>query len=75
MKEGMLWYDSQENVDVKDKIISAIEFFESKYGYVPKKCFVNPVTLGKTINLDEKTEILPNNHVIANHFWLEFTSK
>ena len=74
MKEGMLWYDDQKDVSIKNKIISAIKFFESKYGYVPEKCFVNPVTLGKPFKLNNKTEILADNYVIANHFWLEFTS-
>jgi len=75
MNEGMLWYDNQGNVDIKDRIISAIKFFESKYGYVPEKCFVNPATLENPMELNDKTKVLPNNCVIVNHFWLEFISK
>jgi hypothetical protein len=75
MKEGMLWYDNQGNVDIRDRITSAVKFFELKYGYVPKKCFVNPVTLEKPLELDDKTKVLPNERVIVNHFWLEFVSE
>jgi len=75
MNEGMLWYDNQGNVDIKDRIISAVKFFESKYGYVPEKCFVNPVTLENPLELNDKTKVLPNDRVIVNHFWLEFISE
>ena len=75
MKEGLLWYDNQVNIDVKERITSAVKFFESKYGYVPKKCFVNPVTLEKPLELDRKIKVIPNDRVMVNHIWLEFSSE
>ena len=75
MKEGLLWYDNQENVDIKERIASAVKFFESKYGYLPKKCFVNPVTLEKPLELDKKIKVLLNDRVIVNHIWLEFSTE
>ena len=74
MKEGLLWYDNQKNVDIKERISSAVAYFESKYGYLPEKCFVNPSTLGKPIELGERLKVVPNERVIVNHFWLEFSS-
>lgn len=75
MKEGLLWYDNQKNVDIKERIESAVKFFESKYGYLPKKCFVNPVTLEKPLELDKKIKVLLNDRVIVNHIWLEFSTE
>ncbi len=75
MKEGLLWYDNQENVDVRERIASAVKFFESKYGYLPKRCFVNPVTLEKPLELDKKIKVLLNDRVIVNHIWLEFSTE
>jgi hypothetical protein len=75
MKKGLLWYDNQKNVDIKERISSAIDFFESKYGYLPGKCFVNPETLGKPLELGNKIKVIPNECVLANHFWLEFSTE
>jgi hypothetical protein len=75
MREGLLWYDNQRNIDLKERIASAVKFFESKYGYLPKKCFVNPATLEKPLELDRKIKVLPNHRVIVNHIWLEFFSE
>jgi len=75
MKEGLLWYDNQGNIDLKERITSAVKFFESKYGYLPKKCFVNPATLEKPFEMERKTKVFPSDRVIVNHIWLEFSSE
>ena len=75
MKEGLLWYANQGNVDLRERITSAVKFFESKYGYLPKKCFVNPAALEKPLEMDRKIKVLPNDRVIVNHIWLEFSSE
>jgi len=75
MKEGLLWYDNQGNIDLKERIMSAVKFFESKYGYLPKKCFVNPATLKEPLEMDRKIKVFPNDRVIVNHIWLEFSSE
>ena len=75
MKEGLLWYDNQGNIDLKERIMSAVKFFESKYGYLPKKCFVNPATLEEPLEMDRKIKVFPNDRVIVNHIWLEFSSE
>ena len=75
MKEGLLWYDSQRDIDLEERITYAVKFFESKYGYLPNKCFVNPDILEEPLELDRKIKILPNDRVMINHIWLEFSSK
>jgi hypothetical protein len=74
MKEGLLWYDNQGDLDLEKRITSAVKFFESKYGYFPNKCFVNPDTLDERLELDRKIKILPSDRVMINHIWLEFSS-
>ena len=75
MKEGLLWYDNQGNIDLKERITYAVKFFEAKYGYLPKKCFVNPATLEKPLEMDKKIKVFPSDRVIVNHIWLEFSSE
>ena len=75
MKEGLLWYDNQGKIDLKDRIMSAVKFFESKYGYLPEKCFVNPATLEKPFEMERKIKVFPSDLVIVNHIWLEFSSE
>lgn len=75
MKEGLLWYDSQRDIDLEERITYAVKFFESKYGYLPNKCFVNPDILEEPLELDRKIKILPSDRVMVNHIWLEFSSK
>jgi hypothetical protein len=73
MKQGMLWYDNQSNVGFEKRINSALEFFESKYGYLPEKCFVHPDTLEEPLEMNQNVKILTNDRVMANHIWLEFS--
>jgi len=75
MKEGLLWYDSQRDIGLEKWIASAVKFFESKYGYFPNKCFVNPETIEDSLELDKRIKILPSDRVMINHIWLEFSSK
>jgi hypothetical protein len=74
MKEGLLWYDNQKNVDLKERISSAVKYFENKYGYLPEICYINPITMGKEIEQNESIKVIPNDRVILNHFWLEFST-
>lgn len=75
MKEGMLWYDNQNLIDVAEKITSAIDFFQSKYGFLPAKCYLNPQNLEEEQDLENEVKVLTSERVIVNHIWLEFPSK
>ena len=72
MREGMLWFDDEKQVDMKDKVSKAINFFQSKYGQLPRACYVHPLSLDKEIILDESIKVYPNTRMIKNHIWLEF---
>ena len=74
MKEGLLWYDSQKNVGINERITTAVKYFEKKYGYLPEKCYVNPDTMGKELHEGEQTKVITDERVIINHFWLEFST-
>ena len=72
MREGMLWFDDEKQVEMKDKVSKAINFFQSKYGQLPHACYVHPLSFDKEIILDESIKVHPNARVIKNHIWLEF---
>jgi len=75
MKEGLLWYDSRGIEDVREKVLSAVDYFSAKYGCLPEKCYVHPDELEKgSIELDNKVKVVQNPRVTNNHIWLEFPS-
>ena len=72
MKEGMLWYDNLSNENVGERIMSAINFFESKYGFLPEKCYLNPKSMNGEFEVNSSVKVLKSKRVMVNHIWLEF---
>lgn len=72
MKEGMLWYDSNRKSAVEDRLNQAIDYFISKNGHPPLRCYVNPAMIEEPITLRDTIKIVPNERIIKNHFWLEY---
>lgn len=72
MQQGMLWYDEGEESEMRERISRAVKFFQSKYGYLPRVCYVHPEELEAGITVDEQVKIEPNARMIKHHIWLEF---
>ena len=75
MQEGMLWYDNENQKEMREKISNAVDFFQAKYGQLPDICYVHPEEFVSEIVIDEKIKIQPNERVIKHHIWLEFPEK
>ena len=75
MKEGMLWYDSHRNGSIEERIAAAIDFFESKYGFLPQMCYLNPKDMEESVVLNSKVKVIKNQKVLVNHIWMEFPVK
>ena len=69
MDIGMLWFDSNHELSVSDRVERAAKYYEEKYGRVATLCFVHPLTLAEPSRAG-RTEIQPLDAVQPNHFWL-----
>ena len=69
MDIGMLWFDSNQELAVSDRVERAANYYEEKYGRVATLCFVHPSTLTEPSKAG-RTEIQPMDAVQPNHFWL-----
>lgn len=72
MREGMLWYDSENQKGIKEKIAEAVDFFQTKYGYLPCACYVNPQSLNGELSFNTWVKVESSERIIKNHIWLEF---
>ena len=73
----MLWYDDDPKRSLEEKLARAIEHMRSKYGQIPKLCFVHPSAIsglqGKqpVVTVDGmKIKLVPQRRVLRNHFSL-----
>jgi len=71
MKNGMLWYDNQSMKPVEDRVQKAVDYFIAKYGHPPFCCFVHPDMLAEPMQLKDAVKVIPDQHVLKNHIWLE----
>ena len=72
MRKGMLWYDNENQRNMKEKIANAIDFFQSKYGHLPHVCYVNPQSLDGELSFNAQVKVESSERIIKNHIWLEF---
>lgn len=75
MNQGMLWYDNQTGQPVEKRLKQAIDYFISKYGHPPLCCFVHPEMLDQPIHFNDGIKVIPDEHILKNHIWLEISSE
>ena len=70
MKTGMLWFDNNNKIDLKTKIIKASDYYREKYGQAPELCFVHPSMLVDKLKKAQGVAVVPSQKVLPNHLWL-----
>ena len=71
MNIGMLWYDSDPQKELEDKVDQAASYYHEKYGKEPDLCFIHPSM--KDIEEGEQAgdvEIRSSGTVLPNYFWI-----
>lgn len=70
MNIGMLWQDDSKT-DLYGKIQRAVDYYISKYGKVPNRCFVHPSAVpdGEQQRVGP-VELVGHKSVRLNHFWM-----
>jgi len=69
MNIGMLWFDSNQAMEVAKRVELAADYYREKYGRAATLCFVHPSTLSEPMKLG-RMEIRPMDTVQPYHFWL-----
>jgi len=70
MNTGMLWFDNDPKIDLNDKILKALEYYQKKYGQSPNICFVHPSMKIEAPSKSLGVDVQVNQMVLPNHFWL-----
>jgi hypothetical protein len=70
MEIGMLWFDNDPKLDLKNKVHKAAQYYKEKYGQEANLCFVHP-----SMTSDEKIDagavvVYSNSTVLPHHFWI-----
>lgn len=75
MKTGMLWFDNSQ-FTLKQKLQTAIEHYEKKYGRKPDLCFVHPSMLDNNQVPEIKgLNVRPYRPVLPGHIWIGIEDK
>lgn len=67
MKIGMLYFNNDPKMELKDKIRGAADYYIKKYKQIPNLCFVHPSMKGEA---PEGIELRTNRTVLPNHLWI-----
>ncbi len=71
MKIGMLWFDSDPNVEIENRIQRACSYYHEKYGQKPSMCFINPNLVdGSEHEIRAGIEVRPSLAVQPDYFWV-----
>jgi hypothetical protein len=74
MAAGLLWLDEQGRVDLRSRVLQAMEYYQAQYGEAPNLCLVNPkvlenegrVLLGQLGNI----RLQPSPTLLSNYLWI-----
>ncbi len=78
MHVGMLWFDNDPNLALKNKIEKAVVYYRQKYRHEPNLCLLHPTMLEngksktKTTELDsiEGLTIRSYQPILPGHLWI-----
>ncbi len=71
MNTGMLWFDNDPKVELKDKIERASIYYRQKYGQVPNLCYVHPsMVMDQSKRGGEAVEVRTNRMVSPHYLWI-----
>ena len=63
----MLWFDNDKSTSLKQKIYTAMDYYQKKYGQVATTCHIHPSMMTKeNFPLKVKKDFM----ILKNHFWL-----
>jgi hypothetical protein len=71
MNVGMLWLDTEDEVDLARRVGRAADYYAGKYGRKPTLCVVHPETAGERPpqNIaDIALRVRPD--ALRQHFWI-----
>jgi hypothetical protein len=73
MNIGMLWYDNDPKVTLNIKVQRAADYYQSKYGKAPDRCFVHPdmIPVGERPVISGLV-VVASKQVLRNHLWIGF---
>lgn len=89
MKIGMLWYDRDQKLTIREKINRAARYYAHKYGIEPNICFIHPDLFdclphqkgnqnfaedGRGLQVDD-IRIRENSRVLPDHYWIGVEGK
>lgn len=89
MKIGMLWYDRDQKLTIREKINRAARYYARKYGVEPNVCFIHPdlydclprrkgkqnsAENGRSLQVDE-IRVRENSRVLPDHYWIGVEGK
>jgi len=71
MKVGMLWLDTEQEIDLGRRVARAAAYYADKYGRKATMCVIHPDTAGEQppASVAEVTvHVRPN--ALRQHFWI-----
>lgn len=86
MQVGLLWYDSDAQCRLEEKVGKAAQRYREKFGRWPNTCYVHPQTVagdgsqkvrvaGSSREKGKTVQVLPAPNVLLHHYWVGESTK
>ncbi len=70
MREGLMWYDDNPQLELEEKVKQAVQRYQQKFGTAPDTCYVNDAALDKDELKVEDVRVLRKSTVPLHNFWV-----
>jgi uncharacterized phage protein gp47/JayE len=72
LNAGLLWYDTETEEPVAEKMDAAVRRYYETFGSHPNTCYVNPASLpaGNGHLSNGQVKVVATSIILPDHFWL-----
>ena len=75
MHIGMMWFDNNPNLSLKNKIEKAVSYYRQKYQREPNLCLIHPSMIEKDKPEFDRMTIRSYRPVLPGHLWIGIEDK
>ena len=75
MHIGMLWFDDNPNLALKNKIEKAVAYYRQKYHHEPNLCLIHPSMMDKDRPEFDQLTVRSYRPVLPGHLWIGIEDK
>lgn len=69
MIKGMLWFNNDPKLSIKERLLIAVQYYKEKYQEIPNTCHINYNEDIKESSIND-IRLIKDIYILPNHFWI-----